>query len=111
MLKAEQDYPESKLTWPARDMDVVREIAEFIGVPVDPRTDAIIIRNYFVQYPGEYSCREVLGYIAAMYAGCFVMSDAGELRLLTFYGIPKETRYLIAAAAQPITFGGVRILV
>ena len=111
MLKAEQDYPESKLSWPARDMDVVREIAEFIGVPVDPRTAAIISRNYFVQYPGEYSCREVLGYIAAMYAGCFVMSDAGELRLLTFYGIPKETRYLIAAAAQPITFGGVRILV
>lgn len=111
MLKAEQDYPASRLSWPARDIDVVREIADFIGVSVDARTAAIIKRGYPVQYPGEYSCREVLGYIAAMYAGCFVMSDAGELRLVTIYGIPKETRYLIAAAAQPITFGGVRILV
>ena len=46
-----------------------------------------------------------------MYAGCFVMSDLGELRLVALNGIPAETRYLIAAAGQPITFGGVRILV
>lgn len=111
MLKAEQDYPASRLAWPARDIDAVREIAEFIGVSVDPRTVSLMGRGYPVQYPAGYSCREVLGYIAAMYAGCFVMSDAGELRLITIYGIPKETRYLIAAAGQPITFGGVRILV
>lgn len=111
MLKTEQDYPASRLSWPARDMDAVREIAEFIGVSVDSRTVSLMSRGYIIQYPGEYSCREVLGYIAAMYAGCFVMSDLGELRLVTLNGIPPETRYLIAAAGQPITFGGVRILV
>ena len=111
MLKAEQDYPASTLAWPARDIDVVREIAAFIGVSVDPRTIPIINRGYTIQYPAGYSCRDVLGYIAAMYAGCFVMSDIGELRLITIYGIPKETRYLIDRNGAAITFGGVKILV
>lgn len=111
MLKAEQDYPASTLAWPARDIDVVREIAAFIGVSIDPRTIPIINRGYTIQYPTGYSCRDVLGYIAAMYAGCFVMSDIGELRLITIYGIPKETRYLIDRNGDAITFGGVKILV
>lgn len=111
MLKTEQDYPASTLSWPARDIDVVREIAEFIGVGIDARTIPIINRGYPIQYPAGYSCRDVLGYIAASYAGCFVMSDIGELRLITIHGIPKETRYLIDASGAAITFGGVKILV
>lgn len=111
MLKAEQDYPESSLAWPARDIDVVREIARFIGVPLDPRTEPIINRGYLIEYPAGYTCRDVLGYIAAAYAGCFVMSDLGELRVITIYGIPKETRYLINSSGDAITFGGDRILV
>lgn len=111
MLKAEQDYPASTLSWPARDIDVVREIAEFIGVSLDPRTIPIINRGYRIQYPTGYSCRDVLGYIAAAYAGCFIMSDLGELRLVTINGIPKETRYLVDNTGYSITFGGVRILV
>lgn len=111
MLKAEQDYPESTLSWPAKDIDVVREIAAFIGVSVDQRTIPIMNRGYPIQYPAGYSCRDTLGYIAAMYAGCFIMSDLGELRLVTIYGIPKETRYLIEKSGYVITFGGDRILV
>ena len=111
MLKTEQDYPTSELSWPARDIDVVREIAEFIGVSLDIRTETVMKHGYMVQYPSQYSCREVLGYIAAMYGGCFIMSDLGELRLVSLTGIPPETRYLIAGAGQAITFGGVRILV
>lgn len=111
MLKAEQDYPSSTLAWPARDIDVVREIAASLGVSVDARTIPIINRGYRINYPAGYSCRDTLGYIAAMYAGSFVMSDLGELRLITLYGIPKETRYLIEPAGFAITFGGDRILV
>lgn len=111
MLKAEQDYPGSALDWPARDIDVVREIAEFLGVAIDARTLDILNRGYLVQYPAEYSCRDVLGYIAAMYAGCFIMSDLGELRMVTIHGIPKDTRYLIDDLGFAITFGGDRILV
>lgn len=111
MLKAEQDYPESKLAWPAKDIDVVSEIAEFMGVSIDARTFGIITRGYKVQYPSGFSCRDTLGYIAAMYAGCFVMSDLGELRLVTIHGIPKEPRYLVDQAGSSIMFGGVKILV
>lgn len=111
MLKAEQDYPASTLAWPAKDIDVVREIAAFLGVSIDSRTIPIINRGYSIQYPAGYSCRDTLGYIAAMYAGCFVMSDLGELRLITIHGIPKESRYLIEPGGFAITFGGDRILV
>ena len=111
MLKAEQDYPASTLSWPAKDIDVVKEIAAFIGVSIDTRTFQIMTRGYTIQYPAGYSCRDVLGYIAAMYAGCFIMSDLGELRLVTIHGIPKETRYLIENSGFAITFGGDRILV
>lgn len=111
MLKAEQDYPSSKLTWPAKDISVVREIASFMGVSVDARTVNLMNMGYQIPYPAEYSCRETLGYIASMYAGNFVMSDVGELRLVCLYGIPAETRYLISEDGYSITFGGVRILV
>ena len=111
LRKAEQDYPASTLNWPATDIDVVREIAAFLGVAIDARTVPIINRGYTIQYPAGYSCRDTLGYIAAMYAGSFVMSDMGELRLITIHGIPRETRYLIEPSGFAITFGGDRILV
>lgn len=111
MLKSEQDYPESKLDWPAADIDVAREIAAFIGVPIDQRTISAMTHGYAVQYPGDYSCRETLGFIAAMYGGNFIMSDIGELRLVVLNGYPQETRYLTDENGAAITFGGVRILV
>ncbi len=111
MLKAEQDYPASSLQWPAKDIDVVKEIAGFIGVDIDARTLAILVNGYLVQYPAEYSCRETLGYIAAMYGGSFIMSDIGELRLVALNGMPPETNYLITEDNDVITFGGDRILV
>lgn len=112
LLFAEQDYPaNSGLSWPASDLDVVQEIASAIGVTVDSRTVDLMTDNNLIEYPGQYACREVLGYIAAMYAGCFVMSERGELRLVCFWDIPKETRYLVTNQGYAITFGGVRILV
>lgn len=112
MMFAEQDYPaDSKLSWPARDIDVVREIASTIGVTVDSRTVDLMTAGYPVQYPPLYSCREVLGYIAAMYAGNFVINESGELRLICLWDIPAETRYLIDSTGYAITFGGDRILV
>lgn len=112
MMFAEQDYPASSgLDWPAKDIDVVNEIAAAMNVSVDSRTAEIMTAAYPVQYPAQYSCREVLGYIAAMYAGCFIMTESGELRLVCLWDIPAETRYLIDSTGYAITFGGDRILV
>lgn len=109
MLFSEADFPDSTADWPRKDIDVVRDIAKDMGVTVDSRTVAIIKNGYMVQYPIEYSQREVLGFIAAMYAGSFVMSDNGELRLIQMHGIPAETFFLTDHAGYSLTFGGDRI--
>lgn len=112
MLRAEQDYPDSGLSWPAKDIDVLQEIAAFIGVELDERTVEKIVNGYDIPNPYGYSCREVLGYIAAMYAGNFVMSDTGKLRLIVLGDVPEEKEsYLINEEGFAITFGGVRIIV
>lgn len=111
MLFSEADFPSSTEEWPRKDIDVVRDIAAEMDVTVDARTVAIMDNGYEVQYPAEYSQREVLGFLAAMYAGCFVMSDTGELRLVQLNGIPKETSFLIDHAGFILTFGGERIIV
>ena len=111
MLKAEQDYTGSALAWPNTDLNVVEDIASIIGVQLEEETAEILNKGYSVQLPAGYICREVLGYVAAMYAGCFIMSDLGELKLVQLNGIPAETNYLIDRSGYAITFGGTRILV
>ena len=111
IIFTEADFPSSTDEWPRMDIDVVRDIANAIGTSVDTRTVQIMNNGYRINYPAEYSMREVLENIAAMYAGSFVMSDNGELLLVTMFGIPKETSHLIDSAGFAITFGGDRILV
>lgn len=111
MLKTERDYAHSTLAWPAKDVEVVQEIAAAIGVAVDPRTLEYMTQAYEVQTPMEYTYRETLGYIAAMYAGCFVMSDLGMLRLVPIWDLPEQFSYLVTEESEAIDAGGVRILV
>lgn len=111
IILAEEEFPSSTHTWPRKDIDVVRDIANEIGTSIDRRTVQIMNKGYKINYPVGYSMREVLENIAAMYAGSFIMSDIGELLLITMFGIPKETSYLIDNAGFAVTFGGDRILV
>lgn len=109
MLMAEQLCPLDN--FPQTDIEAVQDIAAFLGVDLDEDSIPLINHGYEIPIPAEYSCREVLGYIAAMYAGCFIMDDFGDLRLVTVNGMPPETNYLINAAGLAITFGGDRIIV
>lgn len=111
MMRAEDDYPDSALEWPATDIAVVREIAGAMGVEIDERTFALMTQGYLVQLPSGYSMREVLGYIAAMYGGNFILSDQGKLLLLPLNALPEESYYLVNMAGDFITFGGYRIRV
>jgi hypothetical protein len=97
--------------FPMTDIQAVNEIATFLGFTLDDDVSSQITHGYNVPIPAEYSCREVLGYIAAMYAGCWIMDDFGHLRLVTVNGMPAETNYLINTAGLSITFGGDRIIV
>lgn len=110
MLKAEQMY-NGRITGDSTDIQMVNEIAYQLGVDVDARTAALMTNGYNIPIPTGYTYREILGYIAAMYVGCFIMSDAGELRLVSILELPPETNYLIDQLGDAITFGGDRILV
>ena len=109
MLMAEQLVPIN--SYPQTDIDAVQEIASFLGFTLDSDITNQIDKGYTIPVPAEYSCREVLGYIAAMYIGCFVMDDYGNLRMITLNGMPPETNFLINTAGFAITFGGDRIIV
>lgn len=111
MLFAEQEYEGTKLTWPATDINVVKEIASKIGVPVDGRTTELMKSGYVIPLPSGYTLREVLGYIASMYVGSFVITETGNLLLISMLGLPPETNYLVDNAGDAIVFGAYRILV
>lgn len=111
ILKAEQYFVSENITGDSTDTDMVDEIADIMGVSVDARTYTLMTEAYTIPLPTGYTLREVLGYIAGMYVGCFVMSDIGELRLVSLLEMPPETNYLIDQLGDAITFGGDRILV
>ena len=108
MLKGERDCPMDR-AWPAKDADVLGDIASAMGVSVDSRT--VLNKGYTIQLPTGYTCREVLGYIGAMYGGSFVISDAGQLRLISVADTPRMDRLLSDENGNPIEVGGVCILV
>ena len=110
MLMADTLYtPDSDISFPAKDIEVVRNIAKQMGVAVDSRCVPYLNKAYEIQLPVQYTKREILGYIGAMYAGNWIMNDNGDLQLVTMYGLPEETSLLLDDHGFYITFGGDRI--
>ena len=115
MLMTEQAYVWNLETG-ATDIEVVNDIAEQLQFSVDPRTAAIMTKGYTIESEqvGQYSMREMLGYLAGAYAGSFIMTPTNELRLVQLTTVPPETNYLAVfegPVAYALTFGGDRILV
>lgn len=111
MLEFEHNYPSDTVNdYPMLDTDMVQFLADHIGITVDPRTWEIMDKGYTFPLPLGYSQREALGFIAASYGGNFIISDFGELLLVTIGGIPRETNYLIDHAGYILVFGDTRIL-
>ena len=117
MLKGEQAYPSTSHLWPAADLDVVTEIASFLGVTVDAQTTSLMTAGFMIPLPAQYTLRETLQYIAALYGGSFVITDANTLRLIPLWSVKSEadaplggTHRLTAAPAFPACTG-VRFLV
>lgn len=92
MLKADgeggQSYAQltSLSTWPQAMADVAADIAGILGVTLDSRCVFHTGAAYMVQYPNDFTPREVLGFIAAAHGGCWTMTDAGKLRLVPLTG-------------------------
>lgn len=112
MLKAEQPFNTGGDIgqWP-RTMDVVaQQIATAMGITIDPRTS---VTPYQIEYPNEYTMRDVLGYIAAANGGNWIITAADQLLLVPlFSSMPASNGYLVdGKTGQPFLFGNTRILV
>ena len=110
MLKGEQDYAGDAV---GGDYDTafVSSIAAQMGVSVDPRTWDIMGAGHIITFPLGYSCREILGYIAGIYIGCFVVTDKGALRLVSLLALPPETNLLTDEIGDVLVFGNDAILI
>lgn len=111
MLKTEQDYASNGAVGDDYDTAYVRSIAAAIGVDVDDRTWELMQTGYIIPFPVGYSMREILGFIAASYVGCFVITDDGKLRLVSITDVPTETNFLIDSVGDILLVGGDSILI
>ncbi len=121
MRKANIKYPTSSLTWSSSEpsaLMVVQEIASFLfGVKrvsvmeyppsyIDSDTITLLNNNpHVVGFPAQYTIAEVLGSIATMYGGNFIISDTGKIKLARLMDLPTETFYLVNEKGNYITFG------
>ena len=117
MLKGEQKYPSTEHSWPYSDIQVVTEIASFLRVGIDAQTTELMTAGFMIPLPAQYTMRETLQYIAALYGGSFVITDSNTLRLIPLWSVKTEadaplggTHRLTAAPAFPACTG-VRFLV
>ena len=103
MLKAERPAPYSTLQWPALDMDVVAEICSILGFSVDARTTAIMTSGFRINLPSQYTMRETLKYIAALYGGSFVLTASNTLRLLPLWQRGSSANHDLTASVQSVS--------
>lgn len=116
MLRANQVWLNdsySAINWPLSQREAVEDIANRMGVEIDPRTT--LTEQFPVQYPvdekGDLTMWNVLSYIAVSNMGNWVMTDEGKLLLIPFGDQEPESHYLVNEAGDAILFGGVRIFV
>lgn len=115
MFRGNQSYPSSTLVWDDTHpyaWQAFDEILEFMDVTAEADTiEMLRSSNYLLPFPAQYSLRDVLGSIAAMYGGNFIITNEGFVRFVAFGDLPGETYYLVTNDGSPITFGGTKILI
>lgn len=114
MLMAQQDYLGDVTAddWPQQETACVTEIAQRIGVEIDPRTQIGTGDNHHVSMPVGRTMREVLEQIAAANGGNWCITPAGKLLLVPFAGtgdvLPAVSGAPDCGDVQAIT--GVRVV-
>ena len=92
LKRAEQIYDtsdDSQFFWPAKFYEVVEDVAEIIGVGIDPRVRIPEGLEYYVPNPATngYSILDVLSGMAVCLGGNWIMTDEGLLRLIPLVGL------------------------
>ena len=106
MLKADQPYPYDTK---ANASSVVRTIAGLMGLTedkIDPHVWEVIPASGGdeIQCSGEFTCREHLQFVAALYGGNWTMTNEGKLNLVRINDIPYETNLLTDEAGYTLNF-------
>lgn len=86
MLKAEDVYlteDAQETSWPRESSVVVKDIAGRLGLTLDART--ALNTSYMMDWPIDYTMRELLGFVAVANCGNWIVSDSGTLYLVPFY--------------------------
>lgn len=86
MLKAEEIYittDDQKTSWPRESTAVVEDIANRLGLKLDART--VLTPSYMMDWPIDYTMRELLSFVAVANCGNWTVSDSGTLYLVPFY--------------------------
>lgn len=112
MLRCDQPFMEEGDVgeWPRPAPDVVAEISERTGIPIDERTE--LDPSIMVEYVNDYTMREILGHIGAAHAGNWIITAQETLLLVPlFSSMPEPTHCLINEDGYYIVFGNVRLLV
>lgn len=96
--------------WPMNQRAAANNIAARIGAVVDSRS--AISPDYSVDYPNDFTMREILEEIAAANGGNWIMTGDGELLLAPLGGLPLETSFLVdSQSGGAILMGEVRLIV
>ena len=103
MLKADRPAPYSTLQWPAPDTDVVAEICSILGLTVDSRTTALMTSGFRIPLPAQYTMRETLRFIAALYGGSFILTASNTLRLLPLWQRGSSADHDLTASVHNIS--------
>lgn len=115
MLKTSKDYGNLGLTYPATTLAAVRKLASLSGLELDTETANLLNDGQTIPEPKYYTGREILGFIAAMYGGSFMMTSEGKLKLVNMADMlvadeELEDKVLADQSNVPIEIGGVYIL-
>jgi hypothetical protein len=107
MLKADQPYPYDTQEIAST---VVKNIVALMGLTladIDDHVWEVIPVNGgdTIQCSGEYTAREHLQYIAALYGGNWTITNEGKLNLVRINDIPPETSLLTDEYGFTINFG------
>lgn len=105
MLMFQKMFPQTTLSFPAKDIDVVNAIAAHVGATVDSRTTALVTKAYLIEDPALYTMREVLASIAAAYAGNFVISPSGQLLLVPIWGNANAATIDVGTSPRKLEIG------
>lgn len=116
MRKAEKVWePFSEDDFPMSMSDAVTYARSVMGetpdksIELDERS---VIPDRTVDYPAnDMTFRQLLEYVAAAGLGNFIITDENKLRLVPLLSAPEPTSYLVDQYGNPITFGGVKIIV